>query len=105
MLNDIVDRSRRSQHESHTRIMLRQIARNEYVPARTLVDVVAALKDSLGAATTIQVYEFEVPQVHLDWNLMWHEQRDLKCAQARLPRAGVNRRESLGVNRGAKTTG
>ena len=30
VIKDILDRSRRSQHESHTRIMLRQIARNEY---------------------------------------------------------------------------
>eukprot|EP00966_Prymnesium_polylepis_P036892 855787-Prymnesium_polylepis.1 len=62
VLNDIVERSLRSQHESHTRIMLRQIARNEYEPARTLIDVVAALKESLGAASTIQVSEFDVPQ-------------------------------------------
>ena len=113
VIKDILDRSRRSQHESHTRIMLRQIARNEYEvtaacpelaafgsrksdlmfhhstsprrtqfapcccqlcpkfthslppvsqPARTLCDVVTALKESLGAATTIQVSEFEVPK-------------------------------------------
>jgi CheY-like chemotaxis protein len=72
VVKDIVVRAKRSQHESHTRIMLRQIARNEYVPARTPIDIVSSLRDSLGTASTIQIIDFNVPKVLLDWNLMWH---------------------------------
>ena len=73
ILQDIAARARDAQQQAHARIMLRQIVRDEYVPARTPVDVVAKLRAQLGRASEVEVSAAEgLPEVLLDWNLLWH---------------------------------
>ena len=53
--------------------MLRQLARDEYVPAGTPTDVVALLRKHLGGGSSVRVGAFAtVPEVLSDWNLLWH---------------------------------
>ena len=54
-MQDISNRARDKQYQAHRRIMLRQLARDEYVPARAPVDLVARIKEQLGGSSEVQV--------------------------------------------------
>ena len=75
ILHDMVDRAREAQHEAHKRIMIRLMVRNEYVPVRTAVDVVSRIKAQLGRASKVQVHSEALPELLLDWNLLWCARR------------------------------
>ena len=72
VLRDMAARAREAQHATHRRVMLRQLARDEYVPARTPVDLVACLQAQLGKASDVAVHAGEaLPELLVDWNLLW----------------------------------
>mmetsp|Transcript_26552 Transcript_26552/g.86827 ORF Transcript_26552/g.86827 Transcript_26552/m.86827 type:complete len:1308 (+) Transcript_26552:50-3973(+) len=63
-------RSKRAQEDAHLRIMIFQMAAQEYVPLSLPVDVVASVVAEFGADAGVCVRAFEVPEVQLDWHLL-----------------------------------
>ena len=55
VLSDIGERARGAQRQVHNRIMLRQLAHDEYVPARSPVDVIKNLRQQLGHASPVEL--------------------------------------------------
>ena len=54
-MRSVVERAQRAQQQTHNRIMLRQLVRGEYEPARSPVDVAAKLREQLGRANPVDV--------------------------------------------------
>ena len=71
VVGDVVERAREAQQQSHSRIMLRQLARDEYVLSPSRVDVTSALRQQLGRGSQIAVSPFH-GELMVDWNLLWH---------------------------------
>ena len=69
VLNEVVlGRAQQAQVDLHGRVMLRQIAHDEYVPAASPLDVEAKLRAEF---TDVCVHAFEIPdQLLLDWTLL-----------------------------------
>ena len=55
VLGDIVDRAQSAQRQAHNRIMLRQLAHDDYVPARSPIDVMEKLHEQLGHASPVEL--------------------------------------------------
>eukprot|EP00966_Prymnesium_polylepis_P053713 1241464-Prymnesium_polylepis.1 len=55
VLADMAKRFRQTQQQVHNRIMLRQLASDQYEPAPTPLEVTAKLREQLGRASAVQV--------------------------------------------------
>ena len=64
------NRSQRAQEDAHLRIMVYQIAAQEYVPLATPINVSACIAEEFGNDAGVCVRGFHVPEVQLDWSLL-----------------------------------
>ena len=71
-MRSVDERAQQSQDDSHLRIMMYQLSANDYVPARSRIDVAGRLREQLRGATDTCVRAFELPEVELDWTLVWY---------------------------------
>ena len=68
----MVARAQQAQEDSHLRVMMYQLAANEYVPVLTPLDIVAKLHEEVRSTAGLRIRAFEIPEVLLDWTLLRH---------------------------------
>jgi CheY-like chemotaxis protein len=70
MAQQMRNRSLRAQEDAHLRVMMYQMAAQEYVPVANEINVVACIEEEFGREAGVRVRSFQVPDVQLDWSLL-----------------------------------